>query len=76
MTKEQKTYNITIGVAALLIIILIISIIGYFVSRPKPLVIQGQVEASEYRVSGKVPGRVEELYVKEGQEVHKGDTVV
>ena len=76
MTKEQKTYNLVIGVAALLGIILIISVAGYFVSRPKPLVIQGQVEASEYRVSGKGPGRVEELYVKEGQEVHKGDTVV
>ena len=37
---------------------------------------QGEAEASEYRVSGKVPGRVEKLYVKEGQKVHKGDTVV
>ncbi|MEE3477146.1 MAG: efflux RND transporter periplasmic adaptor subunit, partial [Candidatus Cryptobacteroides sp.] len=52
-----------------------IAIVGYFVSKPKPLVIQGEAEASEYRVSGKVPGRIEELYVKEGQMVHKGDTI-
>jgi HlyD family secretion protein len=64
-----------IGVVALLAIILLIAIIGYLVSKPKPLVIQGEAEASEYRVSGKVPGRIEEMFVKEGQKVHKGDTI-
>lgn len=76
MTQEKKSYNLVIGIVALIAIILVIAVIGYFVSKPKPLVIQGEVEASEYRVSGKVPGRVEELYVKEGSMVHKGDTVV
>ena len=75
MEKEKKSYNLVIGIAALILIILIIAIVGYFVSKPKPLVIQGEAEASEYRISGKVPGRIEEFYVKEGQEVHKGDTV-
>ncbi|MBQ6287573.1 MAG: efflux RND transporter periplasmic adaptor subunit [Bacteroidales bacterium] len=75
MEKEKNNYNLVIGIAALIVIILAIAIIGYFVSKPKPLVIQGEAEASEYRVSGKVPGRIEEFYVKEGQEVHKGDTI-
>lgn len=75
MEKEKKSYNLVIGIVALIVIILLIAIIGYFVSKPKPLKIQGEAEASEYRVSGKVPGRIEELYVKEGQMVHKGDTV-
>ena len=75
MEKQKKSYNLVIGIAALLAIILVIAIIGYFVSRPKPLVIQGEAEATEYRVSGKVPGRIEEFYVKEGQAVHKGDTI-
>ena len=75
MEREKKSYNLVIGIAALILIILAIAIIGYFVSKPKPLVIQGEAEASEYRVSGKVPGRIEELFVKEGQAVHKGDTV-
>jgi Multidrug resistance efflux pump len=39
-------------------------------------VIQGEAEATEYRVSGKIPGRIEELRAVEGQEVHKGDTLV
>jgi HlyD family secretion protein len=73
---KKKNYNLVIGVVALVVIVLIIAFAGWLVSRPKPLVIQGEAEASEYRVSGKVPGRVEILYVKEGQEVHKGDTVV
>ena len=70
MEREKKSYNLVIGIAALILIILAIAIIGYFVSKPKPLVIQGEAEASEYRVSGKVPGRIEELFVKEGQAVH------
>ena len=75
MEKEKKSYNLVIGIVALIVIILLIAVIGYFVSKPKPLMIKGEAEASEYRVSGKVPGRIEELYVKEGQMVHKGDTV-
>ena len=75
MEKEKNNYNLVIGIAALILIILAIAIIGYFVSKPKPLVIQGEAEASEYRVSGKVPGRIEEFYVKEGQQVHKGYTI-
>lgn len=75
MKEQKKSYNLTVGIVALVAVILLIALIGYFVSKPKPLVIQGEAEASEYRISGKVPGRIEELYVKEGQQVHKGDTI-
>ena len=67
MATEQKNYHLLVGIVALILIILMISVIGYFVSKPKPIVIQGEVEATEYRVSGKVPGRIEELYAREGQ---------
>ena len=76
MGQNKKSYNLVVGIAALIIIILVIAVVGYFVSRPKPLIIQGEAEATEYRVSGKVPGRIEALFVKEGDIVHKGDTVV
>ena len=36
---------------------------------------QGQVEVSEYRVSSKVPGRILEIRVKEGDYVKVGDTL-
>lgn len=38
-------------------------------------IIQGQAEISEYRVSSKVPGRILKFNVREGQTVHKGDTL-
>ena len=72
----KKNYNLLIGVMALVGIVLAVSIIGYIVSRPKDIVIQGEAEATEYRVSGKVPGRVETFYAQEGDPVHKGDTLV
>ena len=72
----KRSYNLLIGLAALIAILLSVSIIGYIVSRPRPVVIQGEAEATEYRVSGKVPGRIEAFYADEGQQVHKGDTLV
>ena len=74
--EKKKNYNLLIGVAALVIILIVISVVGYLVSRPQPIVIQGEAEATEYRVSGKVPGRIEEFRAEEGQAVHKGDTLV
>lgn len=38
-------------------------------------IMQGQMEATEYRVSSKVPGRILEFRVKEGDKVKAGDTL-
>ncbi len=43
---------------------------------PEPQIIQGQAEATQVRVSGKLPGRVVEFMVEEGQHVLAGDTLV
>ena len=73
---EKKRSSLAAGRIGLVVIIGVIGVAGYFVSKPKPVTVSGEAEANEYRVSGKVPGRIEELYVKEGDYVHKGDTVV
>ena len=73
--EQKKNYNLVIGISALVIIVLIIAFVGYLVSKPRPQVVQGEAEATEYRISCMVPGHVTELYCREGQEVHKGDTV-
>lgn len=44
--------------------------------KPEPQIIQGQAEATQVRVSGKLPGRVVEFMVEEGQHVLAGDTLV
>ena len=36
MVQNKKSYNLVIGVVALLAIILLIAVIGYFVSKPNP----------------------------------------
>ena len=51
-------------------------LIGYLTLGSKEEVIQGQVEVNEYRVSSKVPGRILEIRVKEGDYVKAGDTLV
>src|SRR5574344_2693089 len=58
------------------IIVLLVGLIGFFTLGKESETIQGEVETDEYRVSGKVPGRILEFYVQEGQQVHAGDTLV
>ncbi|MGN0198840.1 MAG: HlyD family secretion protein [Candidatus Cryptobacteroides sp.] len=75
MKTMKKNYNLIGGIAVLAVVVLAIGVIGYIVSKPDPVPIQGEACASEYRVSGKVPGRIEVLFVKEGQRISKGDTI-
>ena len=76
MEKPRKSYNLLAGIIVLLAVVVTVAMTGYIVSRPEPPVIQGQAEATEYRVSGKVPGRIGQFYAGEGDFVHKGDTLV
>ena len=72
----KKHYNVIIGLTVLIALLAVIALAGFFANKPKAMTLQGEVEATEYRVSGKVPGRIEEIYVREGSMVHKGDTLV
>lgn len=75
--KERNSVaNLIWGICALGIVIVALGILGYLLSTPEDEMIQGYVEASEYRVSGKVPGRIEAFLCKEGEMVSKGDTLV
>ena len=56
-------------------VIAIIVIVGLCIPEPRE-VIQGQAETSDYRVASKVPARILEIRVAEGDEVSKGDTLV
>ncbi len=57
----------------LLGVIAIVAVVGFFMLRKGPEIIQGQAEVTEYRVSSKF-GRILEFRVKEGQSVNAGDT--
>lgn len=43
--------------------------------RPQPIVIQGQIDATEYTISSKVPGRIAEVLVRKGDPVEVGQLV-
>lgn len=72
---EKQHHNILWAVIGFTAVVIIVAVIGFFVLDSEPEIIQGQVEASEYRVSSKVPGRILEIRVKEGDYVHAGDTL-
>lgn len=75
MTEKSQHKNIIMSVVALTLVVVIVAVIGTIAFKSEPEVIQGYVEVSEYRVSSKVPGRVLELRVKEGDYVKVGDTL-
>lgn len=75
MTKKTQHSNIILAVIGFTAVVAVVAIIGFFTLDQKDDTIQGQVEVTEYRVSSKVPGRILELRVKEGDYVKVGDTL-
>lgn len=64
---------------AFVIIMLAVGIftaLGIILMHKQPLVLQGQAEATEIRISGKLPGRIDTFLVQEGDWVRQGDTLV
>ena len=74
-TAKQQHNNILLAILGFVAVVVIVALIGFFTLGRDPEVMQGQVEVSEYRVSSKVPGRILELRVKEGDYVKVGDTL-
>ena len=72
--KSQNS-NMLLAFLTMTGIIVVVAIAGFFMLRKGPEIIQGQAEVDEYRVSSKVPGRILEFRVKEGQSVNAGDTL-
>ncbi len=74
--ENESNRNLQVALIGLATVVVIVFIIGWYVYKPVPVVIQGSAEVNEVRVSGKVPGRILQLYVQEGQRVVMGDTLV
>ncbi len=77
-SNEEKRENrkLIVALGGVVFVIAALAIIGFlFINKP-PEILQGQAEATSVRVSGKLPGRVVEFFVREGDMVRKGDTLV
>lgn len=75
MSAKSQHNNILFAIVGFTAVVIIVGAIGYFALGHDAEMIQGQVEVTEYRVSSKVPGRVLEIRVKEGDFVRAGDTL-
>lgn len=75
MSEKKQHKKIIITAACTTLVVAVVAVIGAMSIKQEPETIQGQVEVSEYRVSSKVPGRILEIRVKEGDYVNVGDTL-
>ena len=75
MSAKSQHNNILLAIGGFIAVVIIVAIIGFLALDRDPDIIQGQVEVTEYRVSSKVPGRILELRVSEGDYVKAGDTL-
>lgn len=74
--KAIKIFGKVLVVAALIaLIVLGISSLQKFATEPREAYLQGQMEARRVLVAGKVPGRVDRLFFREGDMVEKNAIV-
>ena len=75
MKKNKIFTNILASALVLIAVIVVVITVGLFRTGQEET-LEGQAETTDYRLSSKVPARVLEIRVKEGDFVHKGDTLV
>lgn len=66
-------------IIAIVVLICILGLIAFGLWKsyqPKEVELQGRVEAETIHIATKVPSRIEEIYVHEGQKVHKNQELV
>lgn len=73
--KKKNLNVIAVCTSIIVAVIAIVVIVGLCIPESEE-VIQGQSETSDYRISSKIPARVSEIRVSEGDMVAKGDTLV
>lgn len=67
---KSKIYSIALIIIAA---ITIISFVGWFLWKPAPALLQGEVQAASTKISSQMPGRVDSMMIKKGQQVSKGE---
>lgn len=73
---ESKDHLLITTIIIVLLILAALAVIGFLCLKQGPDTIQGQGDATEIRISGKMPGRITQICVEEGQHVKAGDTLV
>ena len=68
----MKRSNIIGIIAAAVVIIVSVVLISWYLRKTTPMLIQGTVECTTYKASSKVPGRIDDMKVEQGDRVEKG----
>lgn len=74
--KKFSINNMLLAFITVLVVIGLVALTGFFLLTPPDDIIMGQAEATQIRISGKVPGRIESYRFAEGDRVKAGDTLV
>lgn len=74
MSQKNKA-NLLPAIFILTAVVALVAVGSMYAFSQKEETLQGQADVDEYRVSSKVPGRILEIKVKEGDLVHAGDTL-
>lgn len=69
----MKRVNIVAVMLTVVVAVVAIAALGWWLVRREPLLVQGSVECRVYRASSKIAGRIDTMYVVEGQTVRKGE---
>ena len=72
-TENKLLLKIT---TLIVVIVAIISIFWMILYKDTPQILQGKIECTQIKISGKLLGRIEKFYVQEGSSVSAGDTLV
>ena len=68
----MKKRNVIWLIIAVVVIIAVVALVGWYLKRSEPTIIQGTVECTTYKASSKIAGRIEEMRVEQGDHVTKG----
>lgn len=74
MSQKNKA-NLLPAIFILTAVVALVAVGSMYAFSQEEETLQGQADVDEYRVSSKVPGRILEIKVKEGDLVHAGDTL-
>ena len=74
--KKFSINNMLLAFITFLGVVGLVAFTGFFLLTPPDDIIMGQAEATQVRISGKVPGRIEAYRFGEGDKVKAGDTLV
>ena len=75
MNALKMIGKVVVVLALIVLVIMGISQLQQFATQPREQFLQGQMEARRVLVAGKVPGRIERLFVHEGDVVYKDSLV-